>query len=308
MTPIPSSTPGSAWFLSGVENIQQRLTQTVQQLTSGYQVSDAADAPGLAPQIVNLGSALATVQAYQSNLNGAQTESAAADSALGAAVNLLQNAQTLAVQGADSTATASARQTLALQVQSLQQQLVSIANTSVAGQYIFGGANAQSAPYQYDPAGANGVDALTTPSAGPLLVDPNGLPVYQGLTAQQIFDARDLSGNPLAGNAFAALQGLRNALNANDQAGVATELGNVQAAAGYLNQQQSYYGAAEQRIGSEQNTAASRVTELQTAIGNIRDTNVTQAATDLSQETIDQSAAYGAESLISKKTLFDYIG
>jgi hypothetical protein len=35
---------------------------------------------------------------------------------------------------------------------------------------------------------------------------------------------------------------------------------------------------------------------------------VTQAATQLSQETINQSAAYGAESLISKKTLFDYVG
>ena len=56
-------------------------------------------------------------------------------------------------------------------------------------------------------------------------------------------------------------------------------------------------------------TAANQITALQTQIGNIRDTNVAQAATELTQESTDQSAAMGAEAQISQqKTLFNYLG
>jgi flagellin-like hook-associated protein FlgL len=75
-----------------------------------------------------------------------------------------------------------------------------------------------------------------------------------------------------------------------------------------VNQQQAYYGAAEQRLTNETNTAANQVTALQAQIGGIRDTDVAQAATELTQETTDQSAALGAEAEIPQKTLFDYLG
>jgi len=117
-----------------------------------------------------------------------------------------------------------------------------------------------------------------------------------------------LTGAPTPGNTVAALQSLETALSANDQAGVASALTSLQTASTYVNQQQAYYGTAENRITSEQNTAADQVTSLTTSIGAIRDTNVAQAATELSQENADQSAAYGAQAEISTKSLFDYLG
>ena len=306
---LGTSTPGTAWFLNGIENLKQQQTKTISELTSGYQIQDAADSPALTPQLVNLGSTLASVQAYQTNLTNVQAEASSADSALGSGISLLENAQTLGAQGGSSSATAAERQTLATQIQNIQQQIVSIANTSVAGRYIFAGGTDQSAPYQYDAANTTtGVDALTVQSSGGLVLNPQGAQVYQGLSGEQIFNAVDGAGVPTASNVFAALQSLSTALLANDQPGIATALDGLKSASGWLGQQQAYYGAAEQRLTSEQNTAANQVTALNTQIGAIRDTNVVQAATDLSQEQVNQAAAYGAQSKISTKTLFDYLG
>jgi len=305
---VSSATAGSQWFLNGVANIQQELTTTERQLSSGYQIQDASDSPAQTPALVQLGSQLATVQNYQTNLTRVQAEANGADQAIGSAISLLENAQTLGAEGADSTATAATRQTLAGQIQSIQQQVVGLANTNVAGRYIFGGSADQSPPYQVDTASASGVDSLTTSNGSEQVVNPGGQLVYQPLTAQQIFAPVDATGAATAGNTFVALQSLETALTNNDQAGITSALTSLQSASTYVNQQQAYYGTAEKNLTSEQNSAANQTTALQAQISGIRDANVAQAASDLTEEQTAQTAAYSAEAEISTKSLFSYLG
>jgi len=309
MSSISSSFPGTGWFLNGLANLQQQESQTQRALSSGYQINDAADSPSQTPALVQLGSSLASVQAYQTNLTNVQAEASTADQAIQTGITLIQNAVSLAEQGADTTSTSATRQTIAGQLQSIQQQLVSISNTTVQGRYIFGGSQDQSAPYQYDASSPTGVDTLTSQTAGRVIVNTQGQSVYQGLTAQQIFGPVDSTGAPTANSTFAALQSLVTALQSNDLTGITNGLTSLQTASGYVSQQQTYYGTAEDRLTNEQNTAANQATALQTQIGNIRNTNMAQAATDLTQESTDQSAALGAESeLANSKTLFSYLG
>ncbi len=299
MTPLGSGTIGTAWFLNGLANLQQAEAQTQKELASGYQVNDASDSLLQTPAADPIGlEPRWPLQAYQTNLSNVQTEASAADQALGTSISLIQSAVSLASQGASSTATAATDQTLAITIQGIQQQLVSLANTTVAGRAIFGGDQDQSPPYQYDAASATGVDNLTADTSSRVIVDTLGQTVYQPLTAQQIFDPVDALGAPTANNTFAALRSLETALLANDQVGVTNALTSLQSASAYVGQQQAYYGASEQRLTSEQNNAADQVTALQVRIGGIRDTDVAQAATDLTQETTDQSAAMGAEAEI----------
>lgn len=305
---ISSATAGSEWFLNGISNLQQQQAQTTRQLSSGYQVQDASDSPSQTPQLIDLGSSLASVQAWQTNLVRVQAEASGADQALGSAVSLIDSARTLAAQAANTTASPQTLQTISTQIQAIQQQLVSLSNTAVEGRYIFGGNQDQSVPYSFDPTTGT-VSALTTPTGSRVIVNPQGQTVYQGLTAGQIFDPQDALGVSTTNSSFAALQSLQTALQTNSQTGVASALTLLENAAGYLNQQQSYYGASEQRLTSEQNNATSQSTALQITISGIRDTNVTQAATDLAQETTNQSAAIGAEAEISQqKSLFSYLG
>jgi flagellar hook-associated protein 3 FlgL len=303
---IASATPGSAWFLDGIANLQSAEAQTQRQLSSGYRIQDASDSPAQTPELVGLGSALAAYQAYQTQVTRVQTEASSADQALSSAISLIENAATTAEQGADTTATASQQQNLAVQVQSVQQQLVSLANTSVEGRYIFGGDQDQTVPYTL--ATATGSAVLAPDPATRIIVNPAGETVYQALSAQQIFDPRDANGNATVSNAFAALTSLVTDLNAGNTVNLANDISSLQSVSTWLNQQQAYYGTAEQKMTNEQNNTSSQITSLETQIGNIRDTNMAQAATDLTTESTDQTAAMAAEAEIPTKSLFDYLG
>jgi flagellar hook-associated protein 3 FlgL len=308
MITIGPSTSGTQWFLNGISNLQNQQTQVQRQLTSGFRVQDASDSPGQTSELIGLGSSLAAVQAYQANLGRVQTEANSADSSLATAITLIQDAQSLAAQGASSTASASSRQALAGQVQGIQQQLVSLANTTVEGRFIFGGDLDQSAPYAYNAASATGVDTLTAAASSGLITDPQGQTVYQALTAQHIFDPVDAAGAPTTNNTFAALQTLVTSLQANDTTGIQTALNSLDTASSYVIQQQAYYGTAENRLTAEQTNASSQATALQTSIAGIRDTDFTQAATQLTQLNTDETAAFSAQASISKKSLFDFLG
>jgi flagellar hook-associated protein 3 FlgL len=305
---ISSATAGSEWFLNGLATLQRQQLETQRQLSSGYQIQDAADSPSQAAELVGLGSTLAAAQTYQTNLGRVQAESSGADSSLGTAISLVEQARSLALQGANSTATGTDRQGLAAQIQGIQRQVVSIANTNVEGRYIFGGDSDQTAPYQFTGAGTTGATALSSGVSTRTINGTQGQPVYAALSAQQIFDPSGAGGAPAANNTLAALQSLQAALAANDQARIATALTSLESASGYLNQQQAYYGAAENRLTNEQNDTASQITALQARIGSIRDTNVAQAATDLTREATSQTAALSAQAAVPRKSLFDYLG
>lgn len=309
MASIAPTNPGTAWFLDGIGNLQTQQTAITRQISSGYQIQDASDSPAQTPELIGLGSSLASIQAYQTNLVRVQAEASTADQTLGSGISLIQSAITLGEEGANTTSTPASQQTLATQIQSIQQQLVSISNTTVEGRYIFGGDQDQSPPYQYDASSATGVDSLTPQTATRVINNPQGQAVYQSLTAQQIFAPVDsTTGAPTANSTFAALQSLVTDLQAGNTTGISNDIASLNTASSYVNQQQAYYGTAEQRLTGEQNSATNQETALQVQIAGIRDTNVVQAATELTQLSTDQSAALAAQAAIPTKSLFDYLG
>src|SRR6185312_3036761 len=255
---INSATAGAGWFLNGISNLQQELPETGRQLSSGYRVQDAADAPGQAADLVGLESSLAADQAWQSNLSRVQAEANSADTALGSAISLLDNARSLAAEAGGSVLAPASIPNILAQVKQIQQQIVGLANTTVEGRYIFGGDSDQSSPYQYD-ATTGSVTALSSAAATRVIAGPQGQAVFQGLSAQQIFDPQDATGASTGNSTIAALSALATALTNNDQPGIAAALASLGSASTYLNQQQAYYGAAEQRLTSEQNSAANRI-------------------------------------------------
>jgi flagellar hook-associated protein 3 FlgL len=305
---IGSASIGAEWFLNGTANLQREETKTQREISSGFRIQDAADSPSQTPELIGLSSSLVSQQAWQTNLTRVQAETNSADTALGTAIQLVESVRTIALQGASTTSTATDRQNLASQVQSIQQQVVDLANTTTEGRYIFGGDQDTSAPYQFNAASPTGVDKLTAQSATRVITDPAGQAVFQARPALTIFDHQAASGAPAADNAFAALQNLQAALSANDPAAVGDALTSLQSVSSWLNQQQALYGTDGQRIAQAKTDTATQVISLQTQISAIRDTDIVQAATDLTQESTAQTAAFSAQAQIPRKSLFDYLG
>jgi flagellar hook-associated protein 3 FlgL len=294
-------------FVTSVDNMQTALNSAEQQLSTGYRVNQASDAPAEVGDIFVARAALSSENQTIQNLKIVQANVNTADSAVQTAVQLLQNAMTLGSEGASSTVTQSQQNALATQVQSVLSQLVGISATQVNGVYIFSGDASGSAPYQLDPTSPTGVDQLVTAQATALTADPTGITFQTSMTAQQLFDAQDTLGNPTPQNAFAALNNLQLALQSGNVTNITAAISNVQTAGGYLNQQLGFYGAAENRITSAIDLAQKFQVQTQTQLSNLQDTDMTSIAVQVTQDTTALNAAMAAEGKQPTSTLFDYL-
>lgn len=304
---ISGLNPSSLAFVNSINDLQQQLSQVQARLSSGLKVNTAADAPDQVSPILQLHAQIAQNQQVQNNLTATQGIVNTADSNLSSAITLMDQAQTLAAQALGTGQTADTRATLSGQVAGVMQQMVSISQTQMDGKYIFSGDADQSPSYQYDANSSTGIDRLQISSASRQAVDANGNKFQVGLTANQIFDARDSSDTPTSDNVFTALNNLRVALANNDTAGITSAQANLTDASKYLNSQQGFYGSVENRITSALTDAQNSSVSLQTDLSNRQDDDSTQDIVQMQQYITNLQAAMASEAKMPQQTLFSVL-
>lgn len=295
-------------FLADISQLQTALNQASQQVSSGYKVTEASDAPDQISTLLQLEANLNTNKQISTNLSNVKAQVDTGESTLNSAVQFAQQALSLGSEGASSIESASQRQTLALQVQNIQSELVGLSNTNVAGKYIFSGDQSSSPSYQLDSASPTGVDRLITTQATQQIQDTNGVSFPIGKTAQDIFDHRNADDSVAADNLFSAVNSLQIALTNNDTAGINTALSSLQTASSYLDQQQAFYGGVQDQVTASTTAAQSQNVSLTTQIGAIRDADLTQAAVELTAGQTAETAAFSAEAKLPTTSLFNYLG
>jgi flagellar hook-associated protein 3 FlgL len=299
---ISSLDAASQSFLAGLDQIQQRLQTAQTELTTGLQINNVSDDPSEIADIWQLNSELDQTNQTNTNLGQVQTEVNSAESSLGSAVTLVEQAETYGSEGSSGTSSADANQDLATNLGAILQQLVSIANTSVQGRYIFAGDTDQTPPYtidltQTDPVSAYQGSASTRQILG---ADGNTFPV--ALTAQQIFDSSDAQTN-----VFDSITDLMQGLQNNNTSQISSALADVQSADTYLNQQLAFYGTVQDRVQAETTFGQNYTTQLQTQLAGVQDANEAADITNMTQAQTQLQAALQSEAQLPRTTLFDYL-
>jgi flagellar hook-associated protein 3 FlgL len=133
-----------------------------------------------------------------------------ADSTLSSVVQGLDRAVTLGVEGATATQSAPNRQALAQEVRGIRDQVLSLANTSFRGSYIFAGTAAQSDPFVVDSTAPGGIRYDGNSEVDSIEIGDRRL-ISKGLSGDQIFSSAGV---------FVALDTLATALDSNDVAGI----------------------------------------------------------------------------------------
>jgi flagellar hook-associated protein 3 FlgL len=307
---ISNINPKSAVFLSNLQQIENRMSTAEQQISSGLRVSVASDDPDSISGILQLRAQISSVQQTQQNLSDVTPQVQAGENSIQQAIQILDTATSLATAAASGTSSADQRLDAAPQVQGILQQLVSLSQTAVNGQYIFSG-NSSGKPQYTLAAGGSSVQQMFQAGPPAQIQDPNGVMISLGLTAQQVFDDQanggGASGNPAAGNAFAAVSGLLTALQNNDTAGIQTALTNIQAASTHLNDENSVYGAAHNNLTAAGTSASQTLVQLQQELSNQQDVDAAQATLDLTQASTDEQAALAAQAMLKPQSLFTYL-
>src|ERR1700735_5528585 len=103
------------------------------ELSSGLRVASLQDDPVAAAQSSLMGSAIATDDTFVQTASSEASTMQVADSTLGEVVTQLTSALALAVQGNDGSLNASNTGTIAQQLSSIRDQVLSLANSSYLG-------------------------------------------------------------------------------------------------------------------------------------------------------------------------------
>jgi flagellar hook-associated protein 3 FlgL len=294
-------------FLADLASLNARIAKTQAQLTSGVRVSRPSDDPSAVGDVLQLQSDIGRITQVTANLNNVKNEVDSASGVVQDAVSLLDQARSLAAQGASDTLSPSARPALAAQAGQILSALVNDSRATFDGRYLFSGDNSSQPAYDVNLANANGVDRLLTAPATRLIQDSSGVVFAVSKTAQDLFDHRNPDDSLAADNVFAAVNSLRIALLNNDQAGTAAAAASIQKAQDYISLQGAFYGAVQNRITNALDMAQKFQLQWKTQLSNERDTDVAAAATDLTQEQLSQQAAMQAQGAIPHTTLFDFL-
>jgi flagellar hook-associated protein 3 FlgL len=287
-------------FVAGLNQLENRITQTNQQITSGIDVNEPSDNPEAIASILSIQAAIDQDTQVQTNLDQVKTVATTADSALQTANSVINQLISIGSEGTTTTTSASTMTALGQQAEQLEQQLVSLANTMVDGQYIFGGDNPETAPYSFD--GTNPPTAnVANPTNTGTVRDAEGNAIVPSLTAKQIFDSP-------SGSVLQAADALRVALQSGNQTNAGAALSSLQTAATQLNLGAESYGDIEDWINNASTDASQRITSLQSQLSGLRDTDVTAAASQLTLDETAYQAAIQAQATLPTKNLFSYLG
>jgi flagellar hook-associated protein 3 FlgL len=294
-------------FLSDLQRMNSELTDVTKQLSSGLRVSSVADDPAAVESIMLNQSRIAQFTQTQSNLNNLKPELETGDTVLQQAMQQVESAISIASESTSPLQNPGSLQQLTIQVQGILQNLVNLSAASSGGRYIFSGDLDQQPLYALDPTQPTGVRQLATATNTRGITDANGVQVWLGKTASEIFDARDASNNPLPDNVFAAVNSLLTALTNNDSAAAEASISNLKAADSHLNEELGYYGIGQARVNDTLTSIASSLVGVQTDQSSLRDADMASAAVELQQLTVQQQAALSARAKIGGTNLFDFL-
>jgi flagellar hook-associated protein 3 FlgL len=250
---------------------QATVGELSQQLSSGLRVSKPSDDPAawMSAQREKVRAALndGTSQAIAVG----HERLVASDGALSTIAGIISQARELAVEGANDTQTASTRQDIGAQVQSLFDAAVATANTTGAnGEYLFAGTNSLAQPF----------DTTTGAYTG----DSTTRAINTDTTATQIATVAGSSLTAANGvDLLPLLKTLATAMNTNDTATIQSTLGSLETAVKQVAQLRGQTGAHMAVLESAKIANDQLATRIQTSISNSVEIDTVAAASDLAK-------------------------
>ncbi len=289
-------------------DVQGELAKTQEQLSTGKQIVKPSDSPDKASLVTRLESELARQFGYQSTLKSVNTRLQASETVLKNTTDVLVRIKELAVQAANDSLAPADRQSIALEISSLKDQVLSLANTQdTNGNYLFSGSR------------------VGSPAFGK---DAKGQIVYQGDESRMkvaVGDNRRMNLNMPGSDAFVkvirddgkgtktgigffqAIDDLANAVKNSDHT-------NMQRGIAEMDSIQQGVSDATARIGTDmnvvdmQNSVLDEITlRLKITKSDAEDLDYTSAITKMNKDQLALEAAQSSFARISQLSLFKYM-
>jgi len=284
-------------LLAAIQQSEQNLNTATQQVASGRRVNQLSDDPAASASIVLNHNQASQDDQFLQNAATLQPQLQVADSSLSDVVTALTRALSLGTEGANGTLNTGDRLAIAQEVQGIQTQLVSLANTSYQGAYLFAGTAVGTQPFTLNTTTGvvtyNGNTNLTSVEIS------NGNSIQTKVPGSQLF-------LNAAGSVFTAVQDLNTALQSNTNIGAAVT--EVQNALTTLSTQRVFYGNALNQLSSSEDFLNQDKLNLSTQANSLIGADLATAAANLVQAQTDEQATLNATGrVLSLPNLLTYL-
>jgi len=292
----PNFTPT---LLDDLSQVQSQEQNDIEELATGRSVNMPSDNPSAAAADVQNQALQGQNDQYLQNTTNLEGTLQTADSALSSVVTALNQAISLGVQGGNGGVSPAQQQAIAQQVQSIQSQVVQLANASYQGSYIFGGTTTQTPPFALDATQPSGVSYSGNNGT-------NTVEIAQGETMQV-----NLPGSQLfqgsGGSVMGSLQQLVTALQSGNSNNISAATTQITNSLSYLSQQRVFYGSAVTQLTNNQAFLQKEQVSLQTQDNSLVGADLATVATNLAQAQTAQQAALEALAQVIPQSLLNYL-
>jgi flagellar hook-associated protein 3 FlgL len=296
MSPIRVNPNPTSDLLYDLNQVQQQQQNALLQIASGRRVNNLSDDPAASAQLVQNHDAASQLDSFQRNMTNLNGELQTADSTLSSVVTALQRAISLGVEGANGTLSDTDRAAVAQEVQGIQNQLISLANVSYQGHYIFSG-TVQTQPYVVDSSQTSGVRYDGNTGVNTVTIG-NGYALQMNLPGTQIFSSA-------SAHVFQAVQDLITSLQNNTA--IDTAVGEVRNAFNFVTGQRVFYGNAMNQIRAQQTFLDNQKIQLSSQENTLVGADLAAVASNLVNAQNAQNATLEAIGRQPATSLFDYL-
>jgi len=277
---------------------EQQLTS---ELSSGLRVSSLSDDPVAAGQSSLLNSSISQDDTFVQTASTTQSLMQVADSTLSSVVTQLTSALSLSVSGNSGTASASDLTSLSQQLSSVRDQVVSLANTSYQGVYIFAGSKGSVRPFTVDTSTSPTTTTYSGDSQASNVTTENGQLLQTTLAGSAVFMAPGADVMTALNNLVADFA------SGTVSSTSSTDIGILQTALGNVSQQQTVLGSSLDRLESASTYAQIDATNRTAEVSSLVSANPATVATQLSSAETQNQALMSVIATVEKQSLFSYL-
>lgn len=296
-----------------LNEVQNKLDQTSQQISSGRKLTQASDDPVAATQVLALSQSQAINTQFAKNREYLRNQLSISDGALTSINDVLQSINEQVVAAGNGSFSASDRASIAQTLQGQRDQLLALANTTDgAGHYLFAGQKTDTVPYTVD-ASTGGVSWQGDPQSVQIAAD-SSLRLATGVSGVDLFASKQADGTVVDSvSFFTQLNTAISALNdpSSTPASLASSLKNLGDSFSTTLQQvtdaQASIGTRLQQLDYQDQLGQTRDSQYTASLSKLQDLDYNKALSDLARQQLILQAAQKTFAQLSDLSLFSFI-
>ena len=270
-------------------NISEELNRAGEVASTGKRINNLSDDPVGLTQTLNIRSTLSNMEQMGRNINFGRSWLTASESALTQVENVISDLKALCVQMASGTTGSSQRLSAAGTVQNMLDEIVSLANADVSGNYIFSGLKTDVAPFSQDGTYNGDNNAFS-------------IKISKNTTAEIGSD-----GQAVFGDIFNTLSNLKIALETNDVSGIRDSIDRLDGHFDDISARISDVGSKISRLDIKDKIYQDLDFANTERLSKIEDADIAKAIMNLEAAELAYKAALASSSRVMSLTLMDYL-